>query len=117
MFQDPPPITKPIVTIHATAVLEDSPFSTLMQEEVDSLVRFVTNKEHLARNIENIVYDHLSSREFRSTRFKHTVALKLIVKTANLWEGPRNYLWKHIGQDTWTRGNGTLINIVRIHQK
>ena len=88
-----------------------------MQDEVDSMVRFLTNKDYLSRNIQNIEYNLLSSREFRGGKYKHTVGLKIHVKTANLWEGPRNYLWKHIGQDTWSRGNGSSINVVKIHQK
>ena len=76
----------------------------------------ITKKENLNRNILNIEYRYLStSREVRSNKFQHTVGLKLLVKTANLWEGPRSYIWKHIGQETWSRGNGTLINLVRIH--
>ena len=43
-----------VVVIHGTAVIEDSPFNTFVQEELDSLVRFVTSKEHLRNNIKNI---------------------------------------------------------------
>ena len=107
----------PIVTIDATSIFDDSPNHTLMNDEVDSLVRFLTNKEHLSRNICNIEYSHLSSREVSTSKYKHTVGLKIQVRAGNLWEGPRSYLWKHIGQDTWSRGNGTSINVVRIHQK
>ena len=107
----------PIVTIHATAVFDDSPNHNLTNDEVDSLVRFLTNKDHLNRNILHIEYSHLSSRESTTDKYKHTVGLKVQVKTENLWEGPRSYLWKHIGQETWSRGNGTSINVIRIHQK
>ena len=88
-----------------------------MNDEVESLIRFLTNRDHLQRNIKNIEYSYLSSGELLNGKYKHTLGLKIEVKTENLWEGPRSYLWKHIGQDTWSRGNGTVINVVRIHQK
>ena len=106
-----------VVIIHGTAVIEDSPFNTFVNEELDSLVRFITSKEHLQNNIKNIEYTHLSTREFRHGKFKHIVALKIHVKTSSLWESPRSYLWRHIGNDTWTRGNGSTINVTKIHQK
>ena len=106
-----------VVVIHGTAIIEDSPYETFSTDELDSMVRFITSKEHLRSNIQNIEYTHVSSREFRNNRFKHIVALKIFVKTPALWETPRSYIWRHIGNDTWTRGNGSSINIVKIHQK
>ena len=82
------------------------------------LGRFLTNKDHLLRNIANFKFNYLSSREFRLNKFKHTVEVEVNVKTANLWEGARSYVWKHLVSDnTWSRGNGTQITLVRIHQK
>ena len=106
----------PVVIVHAIAVLDDSPNDTLTDEEFRSLTKILRNKDHLINNIANIEYSHLSTKELRG-KFKHTVGLVIFVKTCNLWEGARNYLWKHIGRDTWTLRNGTEINIVRIHQK
>ena len=106
----------PIVIVYATAMIEDSPYVTLVAEELDSLSRFIASKEHLLRNIADVEFVHLSSRELRS-KYKHTVEVKIHVRTANLWEGARKYVWKHLGDDTWTRTNGTKMNLVRIHQK
>ena len=106
-----------VVIVHATAVIEDSPHRAFMQEELDSTVRFITNKEHLQRNIERIEYGEISSRETSGGKNKHVVDLRIMVKTANLWESARSYLWKHIGQDAWYRGNGSVINLIKIHQK
>ena len=106
----------PVVIVHAIAVLDDSPNDTLTDDEFRSLTKILRNKDHLINNIANIEYSHLSTKELRG-KFKHTVGLVIFVKTCNLWEGARNYLWKHIGRDTWTLRNGTEINIVRIHQK
>ena len=106
-----------IAVVHATAIIEDCPSSVVTQDEIDSLVRFLTSQDHLSRNIENVVYNVLSSREFRNEKFKHMVQVQLNVKSANLWESARGYIWKHLGSDSWTRGNGTRITLVRIHQK
>ena len=107
----------PVVQIHATAVFDDSPDGALESDAIGSLFKLVKHKEHLEKNIENIEWKHLSTREFRATRFKHTADVILYVKTANLWEGARSYVWKHLGQETWTRGNGTVISLSRIHQR
>jgi hypothetical protein len=102
--------------IHATADIEDSPNGNLIDEELDSLLRFITSRDHLKQNNNNIEFEHVSTREFR-TKFKHLVGVKINVKTVNLWEAARSYIWKHIGNDTWTRGNETKITLARIHQK
>ena len=107
----------PIVPVHATAIFENSPNSNVMQDEIDSLVRIITSKNHLARNVNDVLYSILPSTEFGNQTFKHTVQVQINVKTANLWEGARGYIWKHLGSDTWTRGNGTRIGLVRILQK
>ena len=103
--------------MHATAIFENSPNEIVTQDEIDSLVRFITSKDHLARNVNDIQYSVLSSREFGDRKFKHTAQVMINMKTADLWEGARGYIWKHLGLDTWTRGNGTRIALVRIHQK
>lgn len=109
-------VVPPVVTIHATAVIDESPNSALTEEEFRSLGKIIQSKDHLVNNIENIEYSYLSTKEFR-TKFKHTVGLVIFVKTCNLWEGARSYIWKHLGRDTWSLNNGSEVNFVRIHQK
>ena len=105
-----------VVVVNATAIIDDSPNQTLTNDDVQAIIKILTSKEHLANNIANIEYASLSSREFRKN-FKHTVGLAISVRSSNLWEGARSYIWKHIGRDTWTLRNGAEVNIVRIHQK
>ena len=110
----------PIVTINATAVIDNSPNNTLKNEDVNSIVKILKNKEHLANNIVDAEYSYLSTREFRHQKFKHTVGLAIFVKTCNLWEGARSYIYtiyRHTGRDSWTLRNGSEINITRIHQR
>ena len=109
---------KEFVTIEATAIVEDSPNDTLANDELESIYRYIASKDHLIKNIADAKAQHLSSREFRNFKYKHTVGVKIIVRTANLWEGARSYIWRHLGGDnTWTRGNGTRITLVKIHQE
>ena len=108
-------IVPPVVTIYATAVIDNSPNAALTNEDVGSLAKILGNKDHLVNNIANFEYSYLSSKELRS-KFKHTVGLVIFVKTCNLWEGGRSYIWKHLGGDTWTLKNGSEVNIMRIHQ-
>ena len=109
-------IVPTVVTINATAIIDNSPNEVLTNEDISSIVKILRNKEHLASNIVNIEYSYLSTREFRQ-KFKHTVGLAIFVKTRNLWEGARSYIFRHIGRDTWTLRNGSEVNILRIHHK
>ena len=86
--------------INARAVLDVSPNSTFMNYELDSLVRFITSKERISKNIIIADFKQLSSRQFRGKKFKHMVYVGLHIKPANLWEGAMNYIWKHLGGDT-----------------
>ena len=104
-------------TIHATAIFENSPFPRFSSEEWNSLLRCIVDKEHLHRNIVDVQCCRSSSRELSNQTFKHTVEILIKVKTEGLWESPRSYLWKHLGQEGWTRRNGTSISLTRIHQK
>ena len=106
----------PVVMIHATAVIDDSPNAAFTNDDINSLGKIIGSKDHLVNNDANFNYSYLSTKELR-TKFKHTVGLVIHVKTCNLWEGARSYIWKHLGQDTWTLRNGSEVNIVKIHQK
>ena len=106
-----------VIVIHGIATVDDSPFSTLVQEELESIFRFITSKEHMKNNIANIDFNYLSSQHCQGGKFRHRVGLQLSVRTANLWETPRSYVFRHAGQDSWHRANGSIIGINRIHQK
>ena len=106
-----------LVTLHSTAVIDNSPFSSFSQDEWESIGRFATNKEHLRKNILNIRYCQSSTRYTGSDLFQHIVEIEIVVSTKSLWQSPRAYLWKHVGQDYWERGNGSRIRLTKIHQK
>ena len=102
-----------VVVVDATATFENCPDSELCQEYVESLSRFIFSKEHLKRNICKVETSYISSRHFRNNTYTHTLSVKLSVLPGGLLEGPRSYLWRHLGDDTWTRGNQTTIRLVK----
>ena len=106
-----------VVELWATAVFENSPYDQLSQEEFQSLGRFVTSSDHLARNIVRVIIDRNDSRCAENGRFVHSAQVRIQVRTDRLWESPRSYVWKHLGQDVWDRSNGTRITLRQIHQK
>ena len=105
------------VNIHATAVLNNSPFSRFDQEEKESILRCIAAKDHLRRNIEDVEFCNSSSRMCSNNLYQHNIDVVFLVRTGALWESPRSYVWKHLGQEGWRRGNGTTIHLSRIHQK
>ena len=106
-----------VVVVHATATFEEGPKSQLYQEYVESLERFIFSKEHLKRNICKVETSYISSREFRNIIYTHSMSVRLSGLTGGLWEGTRSYVWRHLGNDVWTRGNNTKIRLVRIQVK
>ena len=106
----------PVVQIHVTAIIDNSPNEALTNDDINSVAKILTNRDHLAQNIVNIEYSYVSTREF-GEKFKHSVGIVLSVQTCNLWEGARSYIYRHTGRDTWTLRNGSVVDIVRIHQK
>ena len=100
--------------VHATAVIERSPTRDCDYQEIYDLI---VKENHMRNNITNISINHESTREFRSNLFTHTVSLMMTVKTAALWDSPRQYIWKHLGQNDWKENSGTAIKFLRIHVK
>ena len=108
------PIKEAIEKVHATDVIENSPDEKCDWQEIYNLV---VKEHHMRNNIVDIKMNHESSRKFRSNLFTHTVSMILTAKTVALWESPRQYVWKHLGQNEWKKKNGTAIKFVRIHLK
>ena len=103
-----------IETVHATAVVSNCPEETCNYQEIYGII---VKEDHMRSNIANIKLDHESTREFKSNLFTHTVSIIMTVKTGALWDNPRTYVWKHLGQIDWKMNNGTEIKFVRIHVK
>ena len=100
--------------VHATIVIENCPTEICDYKEIYDLV---IKDQHLRANIANVNIDHQSTRKFRSNLFTHTLSLVLTVKTAALWDSPRQYVSKHLGRSDFKKTNGTSIKFVKIHVK
>ena len=107
-----------IVPVYATATIESCPNQVINDEYKDSLRRFMHCEPHLQENIVSIELKHLSTRSQTDGKFVHTMTVVMHVRTSRLWECPAKYVRKHLGLDNyWTRSNGTVVRMTRIHRK
>ena len=107
-----------VIPVHCIATVENCPDATLNEDYGDSIRRFLGSEQHLTQNIASTELHYVSSRSFRNNIFTHTVSVIMYVKTAKLWESPASYIRKHLGlENYWTRSNGTVVRLSRIHQK
>ena len=106
-----------VVVVFATAVIENSSTEMLSQSELKNLQDLVFRDNHLkAKNLKLEFGQYLTHGQ-RNHLYKHTLELKLHVSTKNLWEGARSYIWRHFGQNEWSKGNGARVVFTRIHVK
>ena len=107
-----------VIKVYAIATIDNCPDQDLNEEYGDSLRRFVHCEHHLKENITSIEVQHLSTRSQQCNKFVHTISVIMHVKTSRLWECPAKYVRKHLGLDNyWTRSNGTVVRMSRIHKK
>ena len=91
--------------VHAVARVENSPYTEVTQDDVNSLERFIFSEEHLKKNIVKALFQPLSKWE---------ISVQLHVDRTSLWENPRSYVWKHFGgTNFWDRNNGTISSLSR----
>ena len=116
--QDGPISTPEVIAVFCTASLENCPDSTLNDEYGESIRRFLASEQHLAQNISSAELQHVTSKSCRNNLFTHTLSIVMYVRTARLWESPASYVRKHLGlTNYWTRSNGMIVRLFRIHQK
>ena len=102
------------VKVCATGIFENCPDPTLEEDYFVSMKKFILSETHLQSNISNVSIVPISSRLSSPRLYIHTVSVEMTVKTANLWEPPRAYVYKHLGKSDWLRGNKTRITLVKI---
>ena len=74
--------------------------------------------DHLKQNVRKIEFgNYRTSVNNDKITFDHSLSMKLIVDQSQLWSGARSYIWKFLGQYEWTKSDGTLMTINRIHVK
>ena len=107
-----------VIPVYCTATLDNCPDEVLSQEYGQSLRRFIHSEQHLKENVVSSDITHMSTRSLRNNKFVHTVSIIMHVRTARLWESPSKYIRKHLSlENYWTRSNGTIVRLSRIHQK
>ena len=105
------------VEVFATAIFDKSSVEYLTNDDFDSLKKVLLEANHMKENILKIENQHQTNRKFRGNLFKHTLELKMTVKSAKLWESPKQYIWRNLGQKLWNKSDGTELSLVRIHMK
>ena len=117
---DSVPVYNPseVVPVFAIAAFENCPDECLRDEYFDSLKRFLASEKHLAQNVTFAECSPPSRRCFRQGVFTHTMQVVLHVKVDRLWESPASYIRKHLGcpNNEWSKQNGTVVKLSRIHQ-
>ena len=93
------------------------PRDQVTNKNIEAISQIIDSKEHLQCNIEDFRFENISSWELGNRKYKHQIAVLLKVKTAQLWESPISYFWRHLGSSTWTLQDGTEASLIRIHQK
>ena len=63
--------------IHATAIVQNCPYQNFIQDEWDLILRFITNKDHLKKNVMSVECRQLSNRDSKGNLFTHYVGLKI----------------------------------------
>ena len=106
-----------VVEIHATATFQESKLSLLGNYEVSALEQILKSKAHLRDNIVNIDCGFAKSCASKNSLFIHELPVVLSVKTSRLWQSPRSYIWKHLGNSIWSIQDGVKVTLDRIHQK
>ena len=91
--------------------------SQLSEVDVKSLKSVLKSRDHLCRNVTSITYGPVKTYRENSQSFKHYMPFLMEVDVSKLWENPRSYIYHHLGRDTWTFSNGTVLELRRIHQK
>ena len=106
------------VPVYCTATVDNCPDSELNDDYYQSIRRFLVSEQHLVQNISSAELQFVSSRSSRNNLYTHTVSIVIYVGTARLWESAASYVRKHLGlTNYWTRSNGTVVKLSRIHQK
>ena len=105
------------VAVCSIATIENCPDEKLNEDYAESIKRFFASEQHLTQNIVSTELKYLTGRSFRNNIHTHTVSVVMHVNTTRLWESPASYIRKHLGlSNYWTRSNGTVIKLSRIHQ-
>ena len=81
-----------------------APYEHVTQDELDSMMKIIKLKARMNINISRLEISNVSSRGVCDGNFVNIIGRKLFVKTLNLWETPRIYVYSH--RSHWARHLG-----------
>ena len=107
-----------MAVVHAQVSFADCPRESLSSKELTSVEGILFRLDHMKQNLKSKEFGrYITRRSDDGVNFTHTLDLKLFVATERLWETARSYIWRHMGQYTWTLHDGTQVTMNRIHVK
>ena len=114
LVQDPPEFD---AAVHGTAVIVDSSSSQVSKDMYKAVWGIVDSKDHIKRNVGQIRVVNVRSTEDINGKFRHELQMTFTVNSSRLWDSPRCYLWKHLGNSEWKLPDSSRVSFVRVHQK
>ena len=111
-------LSDPSVTlVYMTALLENCPYGSVEDGVLNNIFEILSSKEQVKQNICKINVGNIFNQQSRNFKFNHRVEIILHVKTSNLREMAKRYIWRHIGTSRWNLNDGTRVSFTKIHQK
>ena len=83
--------------VYITASLKNSPHCRVDTSCQNSIFKILDSKEHLLRNIMKGKVEDIRATGSNDGKSEHEVSMSIHVRTENLWEPARTYIWKHLG--------------------
>ena len=105
-----------VVTVWALVSLDSCLRSSLSSNDLKAVEGIFNRLDHLRKNIVKLEFGSYNTRSGNDV-FCHDLQVKVAVDTSSLWDSARKYIWKFLGQDEWTLGDGTIFSVSRIHVK
>ena len=85
---------------------------------LNNIFEILSSKEQVKQNtISTTDVGNIFNQQSRNLKFNHRVEIILHVKTSNLREMAKRYIWRHIGTSRWNLNDGTRVSFTKIHQK
>ena len=86
-----------IALVHATVLFQNTNTCLMDRKYVDAVNQIIMSKDHLRQNIAEVKFGYAKSCKSINSSFTHDLPIILHVKTGSLWQSPRSYIWKHLG--------------------
>ena len=103
--------------VYGTAIIDNSYCNQPNNEIYKAIWGIIDSKEHILKNVGKIRVVNVKSCAVQNSSYRHELQITFTVNSSRLWDSPRGYLWKHLGNSEWKLPDGSRVTFVRIHQK